>query len=205
MNNFDIENIKKIIKSRKPIKYSDKGDENIEVLKTLSTKELSKKIKEYKDNVFNKNKTEFKEIVKHLFDTYAEGDDNILILSQCWGDYDGGRELHYTDPELDSYGDISNIYQRETYNEWAQSIDFDDTNDDIVEDINKCYKRLWELMPELNIDFAENVYCDDHAVNCYWHGHVCVTKDYKILNFICRNDNMMLKDEKRMPEPVMEL
>lgn len=202
MNTYDIENIKKIIKSRKPILYSDKGEESVDKFQTMSTDELKSIVNDFQNNLVKKASEEFKEIVKYLFDTYAKKKDNIIILSECYGDYDGGRELHSVDgDEFSTYTDFSDI-DFSTYNKWAKTLKFVGAKEDVTEK----YNILWKLMPILKIPTASYIYDEDEGVNCYWHGYVAVTKDYKIVTFICRDDNMMADDYEEMaPEPLIIL
>ena len=213
MNTYDIENIKKIIKSRKPIKYSDKGEESIDKFKTMSTDELETIVKDFKNNSVKKASEEFKEIVKYLFDTYAKEKDNIIILSECFGDYDGGRELYSIDDEFGTYTDFS-IIDFSKYNKWAKTLNFVEGEEDedwdyecreVISDVDEKYDILWKLMPELKIPTASYIYSEDAGVNCEWHGYVAVTNDYKIITFICKHDMMEDKYEETAPEPLMIL
>lgn len=213
MNKYDIENIKKIIKSRNPIKYSDKGEESLEKFQSMSTEELTKIVKDFENNTFKEASKKFKEIVKYLFDTYANEEDNIILLSECYGDYDGGRELHAIDIAdiFFHYTDFS-VIDFSRYNKWAKTLNFVEEDEDYdpecrkpISDVEEKYKVLGNLMRELNIPSAAKIYNDDDGVNCYWHGYVAVTKDYKIGNFICSDNDLMLNEEKMGPKIIMEL
>ena len=61
------------------------------------------------------------------------------------------------------------------------------------------FDKLYELSDDLNtllyaigIDDAENRWLDDNgALNEYWYGVVGITKDYKVVSFVIRDDGML--------------
>lgn len=183
MNDIDVLNIKKEISSRKEIKFKDGGELDLATIKSKSTEELQKMVVEYETNKTESLKSQFKNYIQKLFDHYAEDDENVILLSECYGDYDGGRELYETDYMFE----IEPI-SKDTYNTWCQSVEFEGLEHKEKSAISDTIENF---VKELDLPVAVEYFEDSDSVNCYWHGYVGVTRDFKVITFICRDDDMM--------------
>lgn len=188
MNTFDLANIKKIINSRKPIEFYTYGDYNVSDLEKLSDEELKKLIRDFENNKYNTTVTGVKEIVDNLF----EGSDaNTILLSCCEPDYD---ELEEGDPE-DMYINLN------SFNKWCTSLDLNDLSEEKTELLNKLKTIIFE---DLGVSKASEFFEGDSSINNYWSGYIAITKDYKVVYFICREDCLMLNNYIDNPDILYE-
>ena len=194
MNKTDYDNIQKILRYRRTPVFEKGGELETDYLMSLETSELVKMRNEFSQKEEKENSNKFKSIVKKIFDDYGKPEDNILILSECHGDYDGGRELHNNGG--DCFSDPSEFCKINIGrdNTWAQSVEIP-KNDDIVQGY---YKELWNLMGNLDIYQANYYFEEDEGVNCYWHGFVAVDRGFKIISFVCEDSGDMMSDDDMM-------
>lgn len=196
MNEIDIFNIQEILKSRYNPMFKEGGDLEINALEKLSTSDLEDMMKNFKSEKFKKDSDEFKFIIKSLFDKYGKPKDSIIILSECYRyEYEWGEPVYVED-----YTEFSPLKIETGDNNWAQKVDLGDT-----EEIHKQDERLCELVGFLNIPLAEDFFEDDPGINYYWHGFIAVNRNFEIISFICRDDNLMSDKNKDKPNIIMKL
>lgn len=184
MNNFDVANIKKIINSRKPIQFYNYGDYKVSDLEKMSDEELKTLIRDFENDKYNTTVTGVREIVDSLF---KGSDGNTILLSCCEPDYD---ELVEGDPE-DMYISLN------SFNKWCISLDLNHLSDEKNELLNKLKNIIFE---DLGVSKASEFFEGDSSINEYWSGYIAITKDYKVVYFICREDCLMLNNNINNPD-----
>lgn len=191
MNKIDYNNIQKILHYRQTPVFKKGGEINTDLLMSLETSELEKMRNEFAEKEKKENSDKFKSIVKKIFDDYGKPEDTILILSECYGDYDGGRELHNNGG--DCFSDPSEFcrIKKGKDNTWAQSVVIP-KDDDIIQGY---YEELWNLMGEIGIGSADCYFEEDDGVNCYWHGFVAVNRGFEVIAFVCEDGGDMMRTE----------
>lgn len=138
-----------------------------------------------------------KQAIDNIFNNSENKDCNIIILNGVHGDFDGSRDL-YEREDWEEYDSVTvSLHEGygTRYNKWASAVNYSETNE-------KLLNQFYEVFHE--IPSSKDYYGDDSGVNCYWHGIVALSKDYKIVGFICRDDNMMLNEYKDCPDVLID-
>lgn len=131
---------------------------------------------------------EFKAIVNDIFTKYGKSEDNILILSECFGN----RGWDIVGPGGEAFTKFSVIKFSEN-NKWAKSVKLPHTTD--YDKINTYYKKLWHLMELLGIPHADEIFGGDDEITPDMHGFIAVRKNYEVIAFICSTDNVMSDED----------
>lgn len=138
-----------------------------------------------------------RKVIDEIFNNPENEDCNIVILNGVHGDSDGGRELYERPDWEETDSVLVSQYDGfgEKYNKWATAIEYSKEN-------AKLLKKFYALA-NTYVPSSKKIYGDDDGVNCYWHGIVALHKDYSIVGFICRDDNMMLNEYKNSPDVLL--
>lgn len=186
MNAFDASNIRSIIQFRelKP-NFVKGGDLSVEELERIHTNTLKEMLKEYERRITPSIKAE----VDLIFNKFAEPGDNIIILDMT--NYD---DRYLSDCEDDfSYIDFSGFENK--YNKLYYPINIENMGNE------EYYQQFIELSNNLHAigipTAIENWEDNNSALNEYWYGVIAITKDYKVVDFVIRNDGMLC-DENSM-------
>lgn len=205
MNDIDIKNIKKELRKRSAAEYAFEagGDLTQGNLTCATTEELKQLINEYSNNKKTISSEKIKKIVDEIFEKYAEGNDNMIVLGAC-NYYDEDRHVSFVEEPLkeidfDGFG--------HNYNKLAYPIgrnydlswyDYDNgkyvngADDDKYEGLMKGVQNIVALMPDLGLASIEKYWDNDNdAINEMWYGVHAITKDYQIVAFVIRDDGML--------------
>lgn len=188
MNTFDISNIRSIIQFResKP-NFIQGGDLSVEELGKMHTDTLKEMLKEYENRIIPSIKAE----VDLIFNKFAKPEDNVIILDMT-NYYDDGRYLSECDDDFTSI-DFSGFENR--YNKLYYPINVENMDN---EEYYQQFTELRDNLYAIGIPTAiENWEDDNDALNEYWYGVIAITKDYKVVDFVIRDDGMLC-DENSM-------
>ena len=210
MNKIDLENIKKELEKRKAANYifQKGGDLSQSEILNTTTEDINKMIKDFLDNGKTKASQEIKKIVDEIFKKYAEGNDNMIVLGAC-NYYNENRHVSFVKEPLkeidfDGFGHNYNKIAYPIGRDYDLSwYDFDNNNyvngadDDKYEELMKGVQKIVALMPDLELTNMENYWDEDNeAINECWYGVHAITKDYKIVTFVIRDDGMLCDEDK---------
>lgn len=208
MNDIDIKNINKELRKRSAAEYDFEagGDLTQGNLTYATTEELNQMVKEYSNNKKTISSEKIKKIVDEIFEKYAEGNDNMIVLGAC-NYYDEDRHVSFVEEPLkeidfDGFG--------HNYNKLAYPIgrdydlrvwDYDNggyiggEDDDKYEALMKGVKKIVALLPDLGLTDIEKYWDNDNeAINEMWYGVHAITKDYQIVAFVIRDDGMLCNE-----------
>lgn len=211
MNKIDIENIRKELNKREAAEYKFEsgGDLSQSEILNTTTENLNKMIKNFLDDGETKASQKIKKIVDEIFKKYAEGNDNMIVLGAC-NYYDEDRYVSFVEEPLkeidfDGFG--------HDYNKLAYPIgrDYDlrawdednggyigGADDDKYEELMKNVQKIVALMPDLGLTDIEKYWDDNNdEINECWYGVHAITKDYKIVTFVIRDDGMLCDDNDK--------
>lgn len=190
MNDIDVKNIKAIIKYRennKP-KLANGGDLSIKDLEEMSTEGLKYTLKRYNSLLTDQYETQLKKQVDYMFIKYGIGDENMIVFDCThWKQWE--RALS-TDEE-------------------ATDIEFESCDSDLIKPINvhnmdnidpdywKDIHILTELLDKLKCPYAYKYFKDFDSVNEEWYGCLAITRNYKVIPFVIRDDGYFT-DEKSL-------
>lgn len=205
MNKVDIENIKKELNKRKAAEYKFEsgGDLSQSDIINATTENLDK----MKEDFFNSEKGDaaekIKKIVDEIFEKYGNENDNIIILGAC-NYYDDLRCVSISDNPLEDIDfegfdhkynklayPIGRNYDLHHYDEHKHN--YVNGKDDSM--CNELLKRTMDiefLLPKLGLSSIEDYWNNDNdAINECWYGVHAITKNYKIVTFVIREDGML--------------
>lgn len=188
MNTFDISNIRSIIQFResKP-NFIQGGDLSAEELGRMHTDTLKEMLKEYENRIIPSIKAE----VDLIFNKFAEPGDNVIILDMT-NYYDDGRYLSDCEDDFTSidFGGFENRYNKLYYPINVENMD----NEEYYQQFTELRDNLYAIGIPTAIENWED---DNDALNEYWYGVIAITKDYKVVDFVIRDDGMLC-DENSM-------
>ena len=187
MNDIDIKNIKKELRKRSVSEYDFEtgGDLTKGNLTCATTEELKQLVNEYSNNKKTITGEKIKKITDEIFEKYAEGNDNMIVLGAC-NYYDEDRHASLVEEPLkeinfDGFG--------HNYNKLAYPIGRDHDN---YEELMKDVQKIIDLMPDLGLSDIEKYWDNNNgAINEIWYGVHAITKDYQIVAFVIRDDGML--------------
>lgn len=208
MNKVDIENINKELAKRKAANYTIKegGELSTAFIQSSSTEQLEKLIDTFKNDKKNTANEKIKAIVDEIFEKYAEGNDNSIILGACCY-YDDSRCIYESENPLvaidfDGFGHryndkiypIGRGWDLTRYSmERHKTVDGED--DKKYEDLHSKCEQINELLGDIGVKTNSEYYEEDNdGINEMWYGVHAITKDYKIVTFTMRNDGMLCND-----------
>ena len=200
MNNIDKKNIERIINIRKTV-FDEGGHFSIDEFNNMSTSDLEQILIDY----YNKNHIlicqEIKEKVDKLFEEHGDEDSNTILLAACIQDC-GGRDLYVVDNPLSEIKFARGI----RYNKWVYPVGyelFDDiyskcSNQDKKsrDEISNISNEIVKLIYKDEIQPIDDFFDDNDSVNQVWYGCYGITKDYKLISFVIRDDGLMLNNKK---------
>lgn len=211
MNDYDLNYLKERITwlRRKAPTFPKEGELDFNEICYKSADELEVLVKEYESEKAAKATVKIKEIVDKIFELYGEEGDNMVITSMAYvpdrTTYNVEEYLERID--FDGFAHKYNSLYYPVSRDWAQS-SYNMTSEEL-----KTWKATWgvkfdalyKLSDELNtllcyigIDDAENQWLENNgALNEYWYGVIGITKDYKVVSFVIRDDGMLC-DEHSM-------
>lgn len=192
MNKIDIKNIKAIIdwKLARP-KFEKGGDiPKSANLYGKSITDLKKMIEENSVIVVPK--------VRNCIDKYFEKIANrlsntIILWSVNRADWTDTLIQH----EEESYDIIDFDYAMKKQDSGlfvADPIDIEDQSDIAISNQWELYDELKNAVIECGCDDAEKAFEDSEAINPEWYGVVAVTRDYKLIHFVIRDDGAFVED-----------
>ena len=205
MNNIDIENIKKELAKRKAANYEwkDGGEMTKDDIMLRTTKELNELLKNYENTKKNKISENIYKLVDDIFKKYAEDDDNMIPLSctnrpeyRLYGDT--GIEVYSSVmlSDIDGYNDNTHI--KPIARNWFEE---DDRWETYAEDLAK----LIDETSKVKVPYAEEEFEDDgESLNEYWYGIIAITRNYKIVRFVMRDDGLP-EDDNKAPYSIMTI
>lgn len=205
MNDIDIKNINKELKKRSAAEYDFEagGDLTQGNLTCATTEELNQMVKEYSNNKKVIAGEKIKKIVDKIFEKYAEGNDNMIVLGAC-NYYDEDRHVSFVEEPLREIGfdGFGHDYNKLAYpigrDYDLRAWDYDNggyiggEDDDKYEELMKGVKKIIDLMPDLGLTAIEKYWDNNNdAINEVWYGVHAITKDYQIVAFVIREDGML--------------
>jgi hypothetical protein len=211
MNDFDLNYLKERISwlRRKEPTFPKEGELNFKDICYKSADELEVIVKEYESEKAAKATVKIKEIVDKIFELYGEEGDNMIVTSMV---YVPDRTTFTVDEYLeriyfDGFAHKYNPFYYPVSRGWKHS-HYKMTKEELEAwraTYGVKFDKLYELSEELNtllysigIDDAESHWVDNNdALNEYWYGVVGITKDYKVVSFVIRDDGMLC-DERSM-------
>ena len=211
MNKVDIKNIKKELEKRKTANYifQKGGDLSQSEILNTTTEDLNKMIEDFLDDEKTNAGQEIKKIVDEIFEKYADDTDNIVVLGAC-NYYDEDRHVSFVGEPLkeidfDGFGHDYNklaypIGRNYDLRAWSYDNGYyiGGADDDKYEELLKDVQKIIALMPDLGLTDIENYWDDNNdAINECWYGVHAITKDYKIVTFVIRDDGMLCDDEDK--------
>ncbi len=212
MNKIDLENIKKELEKRKAANYifQKGGDLSQSEILNTTTEDLNKIIKDFLDDGETKASQEIKKIVDEIFKKYAEGNDNMIVLGAC-NYYDEDRHVSFVEEPLKEidFDGFSHDYNKLAYpigrNYDLRAWNYDNgggyiggADDDKYEELMKEVQKIVALLPDLGLTDMENYWDNDNdSLNEMWYGVHAITKDYKIVAFVIRDDGMLCDEEDK--------
>ena len=211
MNKVDIENIKKELNKRKAAEYKfeNGGDLSQSEILNITTEDLNKMIEDFLDDEKTKAGQEIKKIVDEIFKKYADTTDNMVVLGAC-NYYDEDRHVSFVKEPLKEidFDGFGHDYNKLAYpigrNYDLSWYDYDNdkyvygADDDKYEELMKDVQKIVALIPNLGLTDMENYWDDNNdAINECWYGVHAITKDYKIVTFVIRDDGMLCDENDK--------
>lgn len=197
MNKADIANIKKVIALKKAEQFvaSKGGEYTISQLKLLTIEDLQKML----DDETNKKKAtlkiDIKRQVDNIFNKFGEDSDNMIVLSACYFPDHEVWQVEFPMEDIDfarddEYNTIANPIGRywDVKNN-EKNHGKDDELFDLTRDLEKTLKKY---------GIGDSFYYfedDNDALNEYWYGVVAITRDYRVVKFVIRDDGMVCNDD----------
>ena len=205
MNNIDIENIKKELAKRKAANYEckDGGEMTKDDIMLRTTKELNELLKNYENTKKNKISENIHKLVDDIFKKYAEDADNMIPLSctnrpeyRLYGDT--GIEVYSSVMLSDIDGYNNNPHIKPIARNWFEE---DKRWETYAEDLAK----LIDETSKVKVPYAEEEFEDDgESLNEYWYGIIAITRNYKIVRFVMRDDGLP-EDDNKAPYSIMTI
>lgn len=207
MNKTDIANIKKELAKRKAANYkwSEGGDMPKDDVMLRTTKELETLIENFSNNKKVIAEQEVKKLVDEIFAEFSDNpEDNMIVLgacnyyedSRCVGEYGCDEAL-----DLINFDGYAHKYNKLAY-PIGRFWDIPNWNNENTIDKDRCEKlikksnKIIAKFKDLGLSSIENFWNDDNdALSECWYGVHAITKDYKIVTFVIRDDGMLC-DEK---------
>jgi len=204
MNKIDLENIKKELAKREAANYKweDGGELTKDDIMLRTTKELNKLVKDFNNSGKTNAEQEIKKLVDDIFEKFSDDpEDNIIILGAC-NYYDDSRCASECDHPL-SHIDFDGFDHE--YNKLAYPIGRK-LQAPCYDNGYKGEKKYYQLMDEASkiVDKFSDIglqpifkYWDkeNEAINECWFGVHGITKDYRIVAFVIRDDGMLCDEE----------
>ena len=205
MNKIDIENINKEIEKRKAAKYkwTSGGDLTREAIEDATDKQLNEYLKKYKSQTKEINTEEIKKLVDEAFAKFStDPEDNMIVLGAC--DYsDDSRHAWEVDNAFEyiNFDGFNHDYNKLAY-PIGRYFDFsyydhEGTEDDKLEEFNTIIvNKIKDYLVEMGMQPVEEYWQENNEpINECWYGVHAITKDYKVVVFVIRDDGMLCDEE----------
>lgn len=206
MNKIDLENIKKELDKRIAENYTfeNGGEMSKDEIISKTTEELNKLVDNFKNDKKKQAAEEIKKLVDIAFEKYStDPTDNMLVIGAC-NYYDEDRSVMYIDSPLE---DIDFDGFNCKYNKFAHPIgrnydftyyDFDKRENHVGKDdedmkaIMSIAKEIESKFKQIGVDSIEDYWDEmNDEINELWCGVHAITKDYKIVAFVIRDDGWL--------------
>lgn len=205
MNKTDIANIKKELAKRKAANYkwSEGGDMSKDDVMLRTTKELETLVSDFNNNKKTIAEQEVKKLVNEIFAEFSDNpEDNMIVLGAC-NYYEDSRCVNKCDDPLYSinFNGFAHKYNKIAYpigRDWdIPNWNNENTIDkDRYKKLIKKSNKIIENFGDLGLSSIEKFWDDDNdALNECWYGVHAITKDYKIVTFVIRDDGMLCDEE----------
>lgn len=209
MNKFDIENIEKEITKREAAnyKFTKGGDLTKDGIEAKSIEELKKLIEDFNNNKKNESSDKIKSIVDEIFEKFGEDEDNMIVLGACKY-YEDSRHISLSDDPLEDidfdgfghrYNKLAYPVGRDfdvSYHDWDRDTDYEGEDDEKMQELYRLAQKIEQFFKDLGLQNIEEYWDDNNdALNDLWYGVHAITKDYKIVTFVIRNDGMLCDEE----------
>lgn len=187
MNEVDAKNIKAIIKQREQkVKVLKGGTIDFNLLNEQSTDELKRMLKEYDNSTKELLETLLRNQVDHMFNKYAHSDENMIVFD-CTHWVDWARELSSDDEPMEIEFDSCDSGYIRPINKY----NMDDIDPDYFDDLN----ILTDNLRNLKCPYAYKYFKDVDSVNEEWYGCLAITRNYKVVPFVIRDDGYFTDDK----------
>lgn len=209
MNKIDLQNIKNELKKRntKEPEFKEGGELTEADIVNATTENLEKMVADFNDQKRLKAEERLKNIVDDIFEKFNDDPDdvntNMIVIGAC-NYYDDSRCISISDSPLTDidFTGFGNKYNKIAYpigRDWDLS-DFgyegDKEDDAKYEALMKSVEKIEPLFKDLGLQSIENYWDEDNeAINEVWYGVHAITKDYKIVTFVIRDDGMLCDEE----------
>lgn len=209
MNDIDIKNIKKELNLRAATEYEfeDGGTFSQSSIVNATTEELKKMVKDFSNDKKTKVGDEIKKLVDEAFEKFGKEGDNMIILGACnyWDEDRCVSECDDPLKEIDFDG-FDHDYNKLVYpigrgfdlRYWDEDEDkyINGKDDDKYVELSTYAQKIESLLPDLGLKSVED-YCEanNDAINECWYGVHGITKDYKIVAFVIRDDGMLCDED----------
>lgn len=188
MNDIDRNNINKILEKRKLV-LEDGGELEKDWLENSSTSDLEELLKDYEDDKKRDLSLEIRTKVHQIFNEFSDDpEDNMIILWAVYKDEDGYVcEIDWPLESIDfnGFGHKYNDFAYPVGREWKEK-EMKRIEVDYVDPIKELVKKLPGF-----IDIENFFEKDRSSINIYWCGVYAVTRDYRLISFVIRDDGMM--------------
>lgn len=184
MNEIDVKNIKEIIKQReKKAKFMSGGEIDVSLLNEQSTDELKRMLKEFESSTKDLFENQLRKQVDRIFNQYAMKDDNMIVFDCTrWSDWER---------ELSSDCDITDIEFDECESELIKPIISHNQDSRYWKDL----EILTDLLAKLKCPYAYKFFKYYDSVNEEWYGCLAITRNYKVIPFVIRDDGYFTDDK----------
>ena len=196
MNKIDLINIRNIIADRKRekpnfIKNGTFSQNSLNELSTESLQDLEEVHVKYFNNII-KNK------VDEIFKIFGKEGDNCIVISAA-NYYDDSRRVNEVEDDIMSEinfddHDFNNLYYPvcDHWPRWRYNCLLTDKEQKQWDDYYMNYLNpLYDLVTLVYFNAEEYYREDNDALNEYWYGVIAITKDYKLITFVIRNDGIL--------------
>lgn len=209
MNKFDIENIEKEITKREAAnyKFTKGGDLIKDDIEAKSIEELKKLIEDFNNNKKSKSSDKIKSIVDEIFEKFGKDEDNMIVLEAC-NYYEDSRHISLSDDPLadidfDGFGHRYNKLAypvgrdfEVSYYDFESRTDHKGKDDEKMQELYRLAQKIEQFFKDLGLQNIEEYWDDNNdALNDLWYGVHAITRDYKIVTFVIRDDGMLCDEE----------
>lgn len=210
MNKIDLENIKKELDKRIAENYTfeNGGEMSKDEIISKPTEELNKLVDDFKNGKKKQAAEEIKKLVDLAFEKYSTGPtDNMIVIGAC-NYYDEDRYVSKSDNAIKDvnfdgfggrYNKLAHPIGRDydySYYDYNKRQDVGGADDAKMDELLSISHQIEDKFKDLGIENVEDYWIgNDDAINEVWYGVHGITKDYKIVAFVIRNDGMLCDED----------
>ena len=200
MNNIDVINIKEVLefcKNPRPV-YQLGGEIQVSEIENSTDEQLNNLLEAYKSAQI----PGIRKMVDEIFEKFGEENDNMIALSAAKYYFDSRNTYELDDPldsiDFDGFEHEYNPFYYPIARNWERK-NWRDKNSKDDERLSEYWTLVEALCTKLNecskFEYAEDYYRDNDALNEYWAGVIGITKDYKLVSFVIRDDGMLCNED----------